>query len=201
MMNKEVRHLQEAIEIRDLEEDDSMVIEGYALKFNTWSENLGGFIETIDKRALNDTSLEDVRALIDHNSAMVIGRSSNDSLNLTVDDTGLKFNLTLPNTTYARDLYENVRVGNVDNCSFGFSIAKDGDEISFDEEKNIRKRTIRNIDQLVEVSIVSFPAYKDTDVSVAKRSIEAVQEHEQRNQDDLDLMTIELDLIKLNHDL
>lgn len=201
MMNKEIRHLNQAIEVRDIEDDNKMVIEGYSLKFGTWSENLGGFIETIDKKALDNTSLEDVRALIDHNTAMVIGRSTNDSLELVVDDVGLKFKLTLPNTTYARDLYENVRVGNIDNCSFGFSIAKNGDEIRYDKEDNIQKRTIKEIDKLAEISIVSFPAYKDTDVSVGKRSIEAVQQQEQRNNDDLDLLKIELDLIKLKNNL
>lgn len=198
-MNKEIRHLNQAIEVRDSEDSNDMTIEGYALKFGTWSENLGGFIETIDKRALDSTPLDDVRALIDHNSGQVIGRSTNDSLKLTVDETGLKFNLTLPNTTYARDLYENVRVGNIDNCSFGFSIANDGDEFTYDKEQNIRKRTIKEIGSLVEISMVSFPAYKDTDVSVAKRSIEAIKEQEQRIQDDLDLMKIELDLIKTKH--
>lgn len=200
-MSKEVRHLHESIEVRDSDNDNSMVIEGYALKFGTWSENLGGFIETIDKRALDNTSLDDVRALIDHNSAMVIGRSSNDTLNLVVDDVGLKFSLTLPNTTYARDLYENVKVGNIDNCSFGFSIADGGDEVNYDEEDKIRKRTIKDISSLVEISIVSFPAYKDTDVSVAMRSIEKANAEAKQKQDSLDLLQIELDLMNIKHNL
>lgn len=145
---------------------------------------------------MDNTSLEDVRALIDHDTSKVVGRSSNDTLKLTIDDIGLRFSLTLPDTTYARDLYENVRVGNIDNCSFGFSVAKNGDEVRFDKENNIYRRTVKDISKLTEISIVSFPAYQDTDVSVAMRSIEAVNKQEEQRNKELELLKIELDLLK-----
>lgn len=196
MKNKEVRHLNNTIEVRG-DDSNEMKVEGYAIRFDSWSENLGGFKETIDKRALDNTSLDDVRALIDHDTSKVIGRSTNDTLKLTVDEKGLRFNLTLPNTTYARDLYENVRVGNIDNCSFGFTVAEGGDVIDYDKEENIRKRTIKEIDRLVEVSLVSFPAYRETDVAVAQRSIKQVEDIEQR----LKKLEEESRLLKLKYDL
>lgn len=196
MNNKEVRHIPHAVEVRD-DGSEEMVVEGYAIRFNSWSENLGGFKESIDKRALDNTSLDDVRALIDHDSSQVIGRSSNDTLKLNVDDEGLRFSLTLPNTTYARDLYENIRVGNVDNCSFGFTIPKGGDVIEYDKKENIRKRVVKVIDRLAEISVVSFPAYRDTDVSVAKRSIEQQDKIDER----LNELKTDSRLIKLKYNL
>ncbi|MBW7636576.1 HK97 family phage prohead protease, partial [Bacillus licheniformis] len=78
------------------EEDGPKVISGYALKFGTRSHNLGGFIEIIDKRALDHTDLSDVRALIDHDPSKILGRVSAGTLKLDVDDVGLRFDITLP---------------------------------------------------------------------------------------------------------
>src|SRR5699024_1993202 len=85
------------------ESDDDMIISGYALKYDTWSQDLGGFVETIDKRALDKADLSDVRCLIDHDSSRILGRTKSGTLELEKDDIGLRFECTLPNTTYARD--------------------------------------------------------------------------------------------------
>nr|WGD95106.1 HK97 family phage prohead protease [Bacillus subtilis] len=86
----------------------------------------------IDKRALDQTDMSDVRALIDHDPSKILGRTSAGTLKLEVDDIGLRFDVTLPNTQYASDLYENLRVGNISNCSFGFMLGKDGDSFTRD---------------------------------------------------------------------
>src|SRR5699024_5623556 len=102
-------------------------VEGYALRFNTLSNDLGGFVETISPQALKDADLSDVRCLIDHDSSKVLGRTTSDTLELNVDEEGLYFRTQLPNTTYAKDLYENIRLGNINQCSFGFILDEDGD--------------------------------------------------------------------------
>lgn len=169
-MDKEIR-VGVVDEVRT-SDDQKMIIEGYALKFDTWSEDLGGFKETISKEALRNTDLSDVRCLVDHQPSQIIGRISAGTLALRVDDVGLKYRCELPNTTFARDLYENMRLGNINQCSFGFMLDKKGDELRYDEQEGIYKRTLKSISQLTDVSVVTYPAYKDTDVKPAIRSIE-----------------------------
>ncbi len=163
-------------------DDNDMFIEGYALKFDTWSENLGGFKETISKRALQNTDLSDVRCLVDHLPSQIIGRTTAGTLDLTVDDVGLKYRCKLPNTTFARDLYENMRVGNINQCSFGFMLDEKGDDMRFDENEGIYKRTLKSIRELTDVSVVTYPAYKDTDVQPALRSIENFKHEKRKNE-------------------
>lgn len=179
-MEKETR-TGNIVEVRS-NDDNDMFIEGYALKFDTWSENLGGFKETISKQALENTDLSDVRCLVDHLPSQIIGRTTAGTLDLTVDDVGLKYRCKLPNTTFARDLYENMRVGNINQCSFGFMLDSDGDEMRFDEKENIYKRTLKAIRELTDVSVVTYPAYKDTDVKPALRSIENFEHEKRKNE-------------------
>lgn len=158
-------------------DDEKMIVEGYALRFNTESHLLGEFVETISPGALENAVLTDVRCLIDHNSSYVLGRTVADTLSLTVDDKGLYFRCQLPNTTYARDLYENIKLGNVNQCSFGFSIEEDGD--TFERRSDgLFKRTVNKIKSLFDVSIVTYPAYEETDVAPALRSIKKIKDEE-----------------------
>lgn len=206
MNNKEIR-IHEQIHAVD---DEKMVVEGYALRFNKPSNDLGGFIEEISPQALKDADLSDVRMLIDHNSSYVLGRTTSETLELNVDEEGLRFRCELPNTTYAKDLYENIRLGNINQCSFGFILNEDGD--SFERrDDGLFKRTLNSIRSLFDVSIVTYPAYSDTDVAVAQRSIETIKQEEldkvkaeeermqeeQRKQNELEMMRLQLELLKL----
>lgn len=197
---KEIR----AIETIKATDDEQMTVEGYALRFNKLSNDLGGFVEEISPEALKEADLSDVRALIDHDSSKVLGRTTSETLELTVDDEGLYFRCQLPNTTYAKDLYENIRLGNINQCSFGFILDEDGD--SFEKrDDGLFKRTLRKIKSLFDVSIVTYPAYDDTDVAPALRSIEAIKESEQEElrkaqqeeQRKIELAKVQLELLKL----
>src|SRR5690625_1898956 len=150
MNEKEIRTVAQAVEVRS-EDNEKMTVKGYALKFDTWSHDLGGFKETVQREALKDTPLNDVRALFNHDPQKVLGRTTNESLSLSVDNVGLRFECTLPNTTYARDLYENLKVGNIDKCSYGFRIAPNDDEVRFDKEHNIYKRKVKDMKRLSEI--------------------------------------------------
>ena len=174
-MNKEFRTSDNII----AKDDENMIVEGYALKFNKESNLLGEFVEVISPEALRNADLSDVRCLIDHNSSYVLGRTVADTLKLEVDDVGLRFRCELPNTSYARDLYENIKLGNINQCSFGFTIEEDGDEFERRED-GIFKRTVNKIRSLFDVSIVTYPAYEDTDVAPALRSIKNIKESEQK---------------------
>ncbi|WP_204205872.1 HK97 family phage prohead protease [Mammaliicoccus sciuri] len=202
MSNKEIR----AMETIKAVDDEKMIVEGYALRFNTLSNDLGGFVETISPEALKEADLSDVRCLIDHDSSKVLGRTTSETLELKVDDEGLYFRTQLPNTTYAKDLYENIRLGNINQCSFGFILDENGDEFE-KREDGLFKRTLRKIKSLFDVSIVTYPAYNDTDVSPALRSIKQIKEQEladikaKEEQEEIrkqiELLSVELDLLKL----
>lgn len=194
-MNKEVRSMPQNIEFRD-KEDGERYIEGYALKFGTYSEDLGGFKETIERGALENTDFSDVRALFNHNADHVLARSSAGTLKLDVDDVGLKFRARIPNTSYGNDLAENLRNGNVNQCSFGFMLDEEGDEFKYDTEEGIFKRTLRSIKEIVDVSVVTYPAYLDTNAAPALRSLDKIKKDnmEQRDKEKLKLK-IELDLL------
>lgn len=171
---------------------EDMVIEGYAVLFNTLSEDLGKFREVIAPHALDDVDIEDVKCLIDHQFGYVIGRTKAETLELNVDDKGLYFKCYLPNTTYARDIYESIKVGNVNNCSFRYTLPKDDQSAkTWTRENGEYVQTINKIDELIEVSIVTIPAYKDTSVEVAQRAKDFERMKE------LDKLNIELDLESL----
>lgn len=202
MSNKEIRAMET---INTVDDSDKMIVEGYALRFNKLSNDLGGFVEEISPEALKDADLSDVRCLIDHDSSKVLGRTTSETLELNVDDEGLHFRCELPNTSYSKDLYESIRRGDINNCSFGFILdEEDGD--SFEKrDDGLFKRTLRKIGSLFDVSIVTYPAYNDTDVAPALRSIEAIKESEQaeirkaqeEEQRKLDLAKAQLELLKL----
>ena len=179
------------LEIRALntvEKTEENIVEGYALKFNTESRNLGGFIETITPEALEGVDLSDVRCFLDHDSSKLLGRTSSGTLKLNVDETGLYFRCVLPNTSVGRDAMELVTRGDLNQCSFGFTVEQD----KWAKGNDIMMRSINKIGSLFEISLVSIPAYDDTDVRVAQRSMEnATNELEKRK------LQLELDLLGL----
>ena len=200
-METEIRSGAESIEIRSNERND-VYAEGYALKFNSLSEDLGGFKEVITPEALKETDFSDVRALLNHNADKVLARSSAGTLDLNVDDKGLKFRFKIPDTTYGMDLAENLRNGNINQCSFGFSLDENGDEFRYDEKENIYKRTLNKIKEVVDISLVTYPAYKDSSVAPALRSLNAIKEEERKR--DVEAQEIEkreLDKEKLKLEL
>lgn len=147
-----------------------MVIEGYAIIFNSLSEDLGGFKEIIAPQAINGVDISDVKCLINHDFNYVIGRTKADTLELSVDEKGLYFKCKLPNTSYARDIYENIKMGNVNQCSFFYTLPPNDDTArTWSNKDGDYVQTINKIDELIEVSVVTIPAYKDTEVTVGQR--------------------------------
>jgi HK97 family phage prohead protease len=155
-------------EIREMvaaDTDGAIRVSGYASVFDKPSENLGGFVERIKPGAFTETLKEkrsDPRLLWDHNSQYVLGRRSAGTLSLTEDAKGLAFEATLPDTSYARDLKVLMERGDVREMSFGFNVLRD--EWS-DMDKPIVKRDVLEV-RLIEISIVSFPAYPQTSVKL-----------------------------------
>lgn len=152
---------------------DELVIEGYFALYESETELFAGSYEIITKGAFNNTLNNDIRALWNHNTQYVLGRNSSGSLELKADDKGLFASIKLPKTQYAKDLYELVQRGDVDQCSFGFNIPVGGEELEELASGGYRWR-INEVD-LHEVSVVTFPAYENTSVSARAKQIEEIQ--------------------------
>lgn len=154
-------------ETENATDDDSKVITGYALKFGEPSKDLGGFVEVITAEALKEVDLSNVVLLQGHDYSKPLASVKAGTLKLEVDDVGLKFEATLTDTSYAKDVYENIKAGIVDAMSFGFEVGID----SFEEnEEGTVTRSIENMKALHEISIVTVPAYDSTNVQVSTRS-------------------------------
>ena len=170
-MSLETRTLIRTPEVRAT--DNGRTIGCYAAVFNSRA-NIGGYFEeVIAPGAFDDALSQDVRALVDHDTRRVIGRTKAGTLRMKQDDTGLAVEIDLPDTSDGRDLATLIERGDVSGMSFGFIVTKE----TWDETMDPPMRTIQGLD-LREVSVVAFPAYDDT--SIAMRSLEKVREDAER---------------------
>ena len=164
------------LKTRDAINDQPAVISGYAAVFNS-KTNIGDYFEEVISpgafsRAIVSNS--DIRALFNHNWDNVLGRTKNGTLRLSEDDRGLRFEVELPNTSIARDLAESMARGDINQCSFGFFATEE----TWDYSVEPALRTIHEV-ELYEISVVSIPAYEDTEVALV-RSKEIDKTVEQR---------------------
>ena len=155
----------EPIEIRAAEGDNPARLIGYAAVFHSLSADLGGFKERVIpgafKAALSNG--QDIRALVDHDPYKILGRTSAGTLRLAEDAKGLRVEIDLPDTSYARDLMESVKRRDIRGMSFGFRTLPNGDR--FTKEGNLVVRELTNLD-LREVTATSLPAYGATSLSL-----------------------------------
>lgn len=152
-------------ELRALDlENDNQLVQGYALVFDqpTVLYEYGGveYKEVIARGALDEADLTDVPFKYNHSdNVMIMARTRNKTLQLTIDDTGLLINADLAKTTSGKDMYELIRRGDIDKMSFAFRVKED----SYDWETNTR--TILKISKLYDVAAVDMPAYDQTSIS------------------------------------
>jgi HK97 family phage prohead protease len=142
------------------------VIVGYAAVFNSLSQDLGGFREIVRQGAFDKALAEkqDVSARIQHQSGLTtIGRTGNNTLRLSVDDHGLRYELTPPNTQAGRDILELVRSGMINKSSFAFTVRENGERWVWESTPPVRE--LLSVD-LYDVAPVDGPAYLDTSVSI-----------------------------------
>jgi len=158
----------------------SRTIAGYAAKFESWSEPImGWFKENIARSAFEGCDLSDVIMCFNHNVDDILARTISGTLQLSVDDIGLRFSFEAPNTTRGNDMLELVRRGDINKCSFRFVV--ESDEWVYADDKNglqYDERTILKFAKLNDVALVVFPAYKDTEASVRhleQRKVEFIQ--------------------------
>ena len=161
-------------ELRTKREDsEDPIIEGYFAVFNSNYEIWDGMTESVAQGAF-ERSLKDgdIRALVNHDTTLVLGRTKAGTLSLREDEKGLFGTIRInPNDSAAMDLYERVSRGDVDGCSFGFNIRKEETEVL--DNGNVHW-TIEDVD-LFEVSCCTFPAYEETNIEARTRDAGVIQ--------------------------
>ena len=163
----QTRSLQTKLKTRA--EEDEMIIEGYFAVYNTETELWPGAFEEIAPGAFDNTISNDIRALINHDTSLVLGRTKAGTLELKTDSRGLWGRIKInPNDTDAVNLYERVKRGDVDQCSFGFNIISE--ETEYRDDGTV-KWIIKEVD-LHEVSVCTFPAYEETGVQARHKQVE-----------------------------
>jgi uncharacterized protein len=162
-------------EFRAVDQGADKFIEGYFAVFSGTYELWLGATESIDPHAFDDTLSDDVRALIDHETRLVLGRTKAGTLELRLDDKGLWGRIKInAEDTDAMNLYTRVQRSDVDQCSFGFDILDEKTE--YHEDGSVHW-TLMKV-KLYEVSCVTFPAYEDTSISARKTDYEQIRKRE-----------------------
>lgn len=157
---RQVRSIQTEFQTR--EDDKGLFIEGYFAVFNSNYEIAPGMSESVAPGAFDNTLSDDIRALVNHDTTLVLGRTSAHTLELRQDEHGLWGKVSInPKDGDAMNLYERVKRGDVSQCSFGFDIVNEDAEYRDDGSVHW---TIKEV-KLWEVSAVTFPAYSETNVS------------------------------------
>ncbi len=192
-MQREVR----TFKPRDLRAlPDKGALTGYAIVYDSESLDVGGFTEIIRQGAVDAclTGADDIFATLDHvmNVVNILGRRDNGTLKLWSDDVGVAFEVTLPKTTVATDALENVRAENVTGMSFAFSVSQDKWSVKPDGSK---LREVLLFSNLYEISVVVTPAYPQTDVQAALRSLEQWEKSQQPKGPTVDHLLRELDFV------
>lgn len=198
MSKIETRNFDAEFEVREIA--DGMTFVGYAAKFNSRSENLGGFTEVIEPGAFARSlkSRNDVKLLVNHDTGRVLASTRAKTMRLVEDNVGLRVEADLPNTSDGRDMAELLKRGDLSSMSFGFNVIKDSWSTDGTE------RTLKSV-RLFEVSIVAFPAYAATEATV--RGLDKVAQRTSVDADQLadvmlkieegsDLTTEQAELIK-----
>lgn len=170
-MDRTIRQIRAATsEFVTREDNEDLRIEGYFAVFNSNYEIWDDYSESIAPGAFTDTLAGDIRALIDHDTRLVLGRTTNRTLELRQDERGLWGSILInPNDQEAMNLYARVKRGDVSQCSIGFNIEQE----TYEENKGKVHWTITRV-KLFEVSCCTFPAYEETNITARKHDAEEI---------------------------
>ena len=169
-MIKRFKTLDSKLEIREETNQEEYIIAGYFAVFNQETELYPGVFESIDSGAFKNSINGDVRALINHDTSLVLARTTSNTLTLKEDAKGLYGEIKInPYDTDALNIYERVKRGDVSQCSFGFLINEEEADYREDGSTHFILKDLN----LYEVSVCTFPAYEGTEVEARQKQIEA----------------------------
>ena len=171
---RQIRSLAQKFETR--EADGNLYIEGYFSVFDSAYPLWEGAEEIVKPGAFADCLGQDVRALVNHDTTLVLGRTKAGTLELKEDSHGLWGKITINrDDADAMNLYARVQRGDVDQCSFGFDIER---ETFIDLGDGRCRWEIEKVNPLFEVSVCTFPAYEGTSVSARRQQLETIKQRE-----------------------
>ena len=172
-MDRTMRMMRSAqTEFQTRDDSGNLAIEGYFAVFDSKYEIAPGMSESIAPGAFDNTLAGDIRALINHDTTLVLGRTKAGTLQLRTDSHGLWGHIDInPNDSDAMNLYNRVQRGDVDQCSFGFDIINE--ETDYREDGSIHW-TIREV-ELYEVSPCTFPAYEETNIAARQKERDEIK--------------------------
>ena len=174
-------------EVRTLEENEKMVVEGYAVVFESTTD-LGWCKEVIDRNAFSNCNMQDCVLKYNHNdNCLILARTRNNSLQLVVDDKGLKIRAELIDTQNNKDIYKMIQAGLLDKMSFAFTTSRE----EWDYETDTRR--ILEIDRLFDVSVVDIPAYDTTEIYARNKE----QYEEEKEKYEVNKLELEKEKLKL----
>ncbi|CAM3615943.1 HK97 family phage prohead protease [Erysipelothrix anatis] len=178
-MEKRISYFQSDLKTRS--ESDEKILEGYFVVFNQETELWQGVYEEIAPSAVvNSLKTNDIRALFNHDAAIVLGRVGNQTLELKADEHGLYGRVFInSDDREANDIYARVSRGDINQCSFGFYPLEE--EVQRDQERDTTKFIVKEAD-VIEVSIVAWGAYSTTEISARSRAkqVEDIKERERK---------------------
>jgi len=176
------------LQFRAVEENDQKILEGYAALYNTRSKLLfNSFYEVIEAGAFDELLRSDELDVVlnfNHDNSLVMGRTTNGTLELRSDEKGLFFRAVLPDTSYASDVYKLVQRGDIFQNSFAFMPAADGYKIEKIDGTKHELVTITKVERLRDVSAVTFPAYAETKVEARDDDQNVVEQIDEKRVED-----------------
>lgn len=199
MTNKDMNYRSIGIKQNQLRavknQDGTTTVSGTAIVFNQPSQPIP-FIEYISRDALDDVDFSKTLLLYAHDYNKILARADSGTLTTKIEDSGLHFVAKLPDTTLANDVREDINAGNLKGCSFGFTIAPNGDRYDTDS-KGQTIHYVDKIDSVSELTITPIPAYTETSVQVQRdlnsylkskedKNMEEKKTQEQQNEEALD---------------
>ena len=174
-MNGTVTMMTDTASFTTREDGDALTIEGYFAVFNSNYDIGYGMSESIAPGAFDGTISDDVRALINHDTTLVLGRTAAHTLELRQDERGLWGKIAInPNDSDAMNLYNRVKRGDVNQCSFGFDILDEETEFRGDDEIHWTIKAVK----LYEVSCCTFPAYEETSINARAKDYANIKDRE-----------------------
>lgn len=165
----QVNNIEKRVFKVEMRSNENRTVTGHAAVFNSYSEDFGGWKEVIEPGAFRDAiAVSDVRALYNHDSNHLLGRTTSSTLKLSEDERGLAYDLSMPK--HRDDLVELIERGDLTQNSFAFRVKND----RWEKRDGMDVRVIEKVERLYDISLVTYPAYPDTDV--AMRSWQAFKE-------------------------
>lgn len=203
--DSEVRGHKAVVEKREFRMENASyegeTVRGYAAVYNSDSEWMGGFYEQIASGAFDSVLDNDTRAYFNHDENLLLGRVSSGTLRIGSDERGLWYEIDLPNTSYAKDLVELMKRGDVTQSSFAFLIERD----RWEERDGKTYRIIEKVSRLLDVSPVAQPAYPDAtselvmrDNTLESEGAEVEVKAEAKEVSDVEIFEYKLKLLKLD---